>query len=247
MIKSIGQVGVGGMGLSFPGMARGIPGFGGFADNFGNQLGGMGLQNLGLGGLGQQGLGQGLGGLGGLGSGSGGTGPGGFYQQPQTDFGSQGGFGQTSGFGPVGGGSQVGGGGTLGGFGGVGTGLGGLDTSSLQQQQPGRGPPGANLFIYNVPETFTDFDLQSMFSNFGNVVSGNIFRDKNTGFSRGFGFISYDNPVSAEKAIMALNGFHVGSKRLKVQLKTDGRGGGTGGGGGGLGGTSYQGRGYAPY
>eukprot|EP00823_Brevimastigomonas_motovehiculus_P001103 TRINITY_DN11639_c0_g1_i1.p1 TRINITY_DN11639_c0_g1~~TRINITY_DN11639_c0_g1_i1.p1 ORF type:complete len:427 (-),score=88.81 TRINITY_DN11639_c0_g1_i1:199-1437(-) len=82
-----------------------------------------------------------------------------------------------------------------------------------------KGPPGANLFIYNVPETFGDNDLSSMFAPFGAIVSARIFRDKNTQISKGFGFVSYSDTNSAERAIQALNGCMVGGKRLKVEHK----------------------------
>jgi len=81
------------------------------------------------------------------------------------------------------------------------------------------GPDGANLFIYQVPTDFNDSDLMTTFSPFGNVISAKVFIDKNTGLSKGFGFISYDDPASATNAIAQMNGFAIGSKRLKVQLK----------------------------
>jgi len=82
-----------------------------------------------------------------------------------------------------------------------------------------RGPSGANLFVYNIPDTFTESDLQSLFSFYGNVVSALVFRNKVTGTSKGFGFVSYDSPFSAEKAIVALNGVQMGNRRLKVMIK----------------------------
>jgi len=81
------------------------------------------------------------------------------------------------------------------------------------------GPEGANLFIYQVPTEFNDSDLMQTFLPFGNVLSAKVFIDKVTGMSKGFGFVSYDNPSSANAAISAMNGFAIGSKRLKVQLK----------------------------
>jgi hypothetical protein len=50
-----------------------------------------------------------------------------------------------------------------------------------------RGPSGANLFIYNLPLTFTDQDLGALFATFGTVLSSHIQRDKATGASKGFG------------------------------------------------------------
>lgn len=85
----------------------------------------------------------------------------------------------------------------------------------------GRGPPGANLFVYNVPEHYGDNDLFSLFSPFGAVVSTKVFVDKVTGRPRGFGFVSYSSAPEAEAAIEGLNGYDVGGKQLKVSHKTD--------------------------
>lgn len=81
------------------------------------------------------------------------------------------------------------------------------------------GPEGCNLFIYHLPQEFTDTDLASTFLPFGNVISAKVFIDKQTNLSKCFGFVSFDNPESAQVAIKAMNGFQVGAKRLKVQLK----------------------------
>jgi len=89
----------------------------------------------------------------------------------------------------------------------------------IQTTASNKGPDGANLFIFHIPNHFTNLDMYHLFARYGNLLSVRIMVEKDTGRSRGFGFVSYDNPESAAMAIKELNGFAIGNKRLKVQHK----------------------------
>jgi CUG-BP- and ETR3-like factor len=64
------------------------------------------------------------------------------------------------------------------------------------------------LFIFHLPNEWSDFDLYYFFEQFklGTIVSVRIMTDKTSGRSKGYGFVSYDNAASAEKAINKING-----------------------------------------
>lgn len=87
----------------------------------------------------------------------------------------------------------------------------------------GRGPAGANLYINNLSRQATEADVQTMFGDFGRVLSVKLFGDQ------GYGFVSFDNTQSAQNAISCLNGLAMGdgSKRLEVSVKKERGGGGS--------------------
>jgi CUG-BP- and ETR3-like factor len=83
------------------------------------------------------------------------------------------------------------------------------------------GPPGCNVFIFHLPIDWTEMHLRNYFHPFGFILSVTIIRDRQTMVTKGYGFVSYDNPFSAQSAVAGLNGFMVDGKKLKVQVKKE--------------------------
>lgn len=81
----------------------------------------------------------------------------------------------------------------------------------IQTTASNKGPEGANLFIFHIPNHFTNLDMYQLFCPYGNLLSVRIMVEKDSGRSRGFGFVSYDSPEAAALAIKELNGFAVRS------------------------------------
>mmetsp|Transcript_9673 Transcript_9673/g.21815 ORF Transcript_9673/g.21815 Transcript_9673/m.21815 type:complete len:491 (+) Transcript_9673:360-1832(+) len=82
------------------------------------------------------------------------------------------------------------------------------------------GPEGSNLFIFHVPNDMTNNELFGLFGRFGTVLSAKINTEAGTGRGKGYGFVTYDSPVSAADAIHHLHGYQIRGKRLKVQYKS---------------------------
>lgn len=97
-----------------------------------------------------------------------------------------------------------------------------------------------NLFVAGLPYDVDDAELEEIFEKFGPVVSAKIAIDRETGKSRGFGFVSMKNEEDGKQAIELLNDIHLGrsKKPLVVKAADDRQGGGGGGyqGGGSRGG-----------
>src|SRR5476651_2543960 len=96
----------------------------------------------------------------------------------------------------------------------------------------------SKLYVGNLAYGVTDSDLETMFAPFGTVQSAQVIMDRDTGRSKGFGFVEMGSSDEATAAINALNGKEVDGRKLTVneaRPKED-RGGGRSGGGGGRGG-----------
>lgn len=108
---------------------------------------------------------------------------------------------------------------------------------------------GKKLYVGNLAYTVTDGDLEQMFASHGTVQSAQVIMDRDTGRSKGFGFVEMGSDAEAQTAIQEMNGKEFGGRSLTVneaRPKTEGgggRGGYGGGGGGGRGGSGGGGRG----
>ena len=71
------------------------------------------------------------------------------------------------------------------------------------------------IYVGNLPYTSTDGELREMFQEFGEVMSADVLQDRETGRSRGFGFVEMSD-ADAQKAIAALNGKDMGGRALRV-------------------------------
>jgi cold-inducible RNA-binding protein len=90
------------------------------------------------------------------------------------------------------------------------------------------------LFVANFPYSTTNEELSSLFSPHGNVLSVKVATDRETGRSRGFGFVEMGSEQEAETAIRELDGYQIGGRSLAVRVAEErARPGGPGGGFGG--------------
>ena len=93
------------------------------------------------------------------------------------------------------------------------------------------------LFVGSLSFEMTDLDLEDLFKQYGEVLSARVIADRDTGRSRGFGFVEMNSDSSAQSAIDALNGTEVKGRAINVSIareKTDDRGFRNSGGGGGF-------------
>ncbi len=112
---------------------------------------------------------------------------------------------------------------------------------------------GNKLYVGNLPYSFRDEDLQQTFSQFGSVNSAKVMMERDTGRSKGFGFVEMGSDAEAQSAIQGVHGQSFGGRDLVVNEarpmearppRSGGFGGGGGGGGYGGGGGRSGGGGY---
>src|SRR5262245_9156055 len=99
---------------------------------------------------------------------------------------------------------------------------------------------GKKLYVGNLSYDVDSSELEQMFSSFGTVQSAQVISDRETGRSKGFGFVEMSSDAEAQAAIAGMNGKQVGDRSLTVNearpREDRGGGGGRRGGGGGYGG-----------
>ncbi|KAH7926499.1 RNA-binding domain-containing protein [Leucogyrophana mollusca] len=103
----------------------------------------------------------------------------------------------------------------------------------------------AKIYVGNLSWNTTDDTLRQAFGQYGNVLDSIVMRDRDTGRSRGFGFVTYSSEQEAQSAIASLNEQELDGRRVKVNLANPRGGAGGGGGGGYQGGGGGYGGGYS--
>lgn len=75
-----------------------------------------------------------------------------------------------------------------------------------------------NIYVGNLAFTTTSSELENLFGEYGNVASAHVITDRETGRSRGFGFVEMESSDGANSAIDALDGADFGGRNLKVNI-----------------------------
>ncbi|HUG32549.1 MAG TPA: RNA-binding protein [Acidimicrobiia bacterium] len=75
-----------------------------------------------------------------------------------------------------------------------------------------------NLFVGNLPFTTDSNELEQLFTPYGSVSRAQVITDRDTGRSRGFGFVEMDSDEEAQKAIDALDGSDIDGRQIKVNV-----------------------------
>lgn len=79
-----------------------------------------------------------------------------------------------------------------------------------------------NIYVGNLPYGINDEELKTMFTEFGEVASAKVIKDRYSGQSKGFGFVEMPSNSDADKAIKGLNGKHMNGRDLKVNQADQG-------------------------
>lgn len=96
---------------------------------------------------------------------------------------------------------------------------------------------GKKLFVGSLSWNTDDRGLREAFAPFGEITEATVIADRDTGRSRGFGFVTFEDDEAADKAIAAMNNTELDGRTIKVDVaQAKRRDGGGGGGGGGYGG-----------
>ena len=95
---------------------------------------------------------------------------------------------------------------------------------------------GKKLYVGNLAYSVTSESLEQMFLEFGSVVSAQVIQDRDTGRSKGFGFVEMQSEDAAQQAINGMHEREVDGRSLTVNEAKPREGGGGGGGGGARGG-----------
>jgi len=98
---------------------------------------------------------------------------------------------------------------------------------------------GNKLYVGNLAYSVRDENLQQRFGEFGTVTSAKVMMDRDTGRSKGFGFVEMGSDQEAQASIRGLNGQSIDGRAIVVNEARPKEGGGFGGGGGGGGGGGY--------
>ena len=75
---------------------------------------------------------------------------------------------------------------------------------------------GTKIYVGNLPYSVSDKDLKEMFSSYGEIVEAVVIKDKYSGRSKGFGFVTFADEESAQKAVSEMNEKEVQGRNLKV-------------------------------
>ena len=122
-----------------------------------------------------------------------------------------------------------------------------VPTSSEGERNLLGGTMGRKLYVGNLPYSATEQTLRDAFAAHGTVDSATVISDRDTGQSKGFGFVEMSSDAEAQAATEAMNGQSIDGRQIKVNEARPKTGGGSGRGGGGRGGYGGGGGGRGGY